>query len=194
VKGQIAKPGVIGKAFGDGPGVPKKTYIIKIDYDKIAEHQKGWEDFARTSSPPFKMPYTLEEKVAQTVAHELSHGVSVFHHGESVDCTPNDPSDSTRYVMGGDGTLIKKQLADLDGIIGGKGNQESGDLSCFMVYNPFCDWACSKLSDSIIIYYVSPFALGKTLCKSNAGTGINATPNYFGDAVKGNCLSQIKLK
>lgn len=192
--GQISKPGVIGKAFGDGPGIPEKTTIIKIDYDKMVQMQQAWEDFARTSRPPFTLPYSLSEKVASTVAHELSHGVNVFHHGESVDCTPSNPRDSTRYVLEANGALIARQLRDIDETIGGQGNQESGDLSCFMIYNPYCEWACSKSSDSIILRHVAPFALGKKLCKSSNGTGFNAMSNYFGNATKGNCLSQIKLK
>ena len=37
-------------------------------------------------------------------------------------------------------------------------------------------------------------SMGKDMCSSNLGTAFNRSTIYFGDAAKGKCLSQIKLK
>jgi hypothetical protein len=194
------------------PDIPKEVYHvvidiegIKIDYnDKLAKEK------------PTALPFTLTEFIARVVAHELGHGVNIWHHGE-------EPNTLSPLVADGgppfsikafDGPNLKtynppsirifnrKGLKinlpyTISDIIGQKGNVESGNLDCIMAYVPYCRWAYTIGADGAWIFNEVPLLnFGKKLCKSPAGTGINTNSAYFGDAVKdkGNCLKQIKLK
>ncbi|MEK7225546.1 MAG: hypothetical protein AAB221_07675, partial [Bacteroidota bacterium] len=80
----------------------------------------------------------------------------------------------------------------------------SGDLSCIMAYTSLYNWSFRKSNtDGSLYYYKVPLLpVGKKLCTSKTGTGINAASNkgvnnvnkYFGNAENGNCLNQIKLR
>jgi hypothetical protein len=83
---------------------------------------------------------------------------------------------------------------------GDTGNEQSGDVNCFMLNNALCDWAVRTTPDSMFFYQVPLIQLGTTLCTQQNGTGLNSLKDangnykYFGNAANGNCLSQIKLK
>ena len=68
---------ILGLARGQGPGVPQKTDEITVNVDLLTS------DFRRdsTSMRPAPLPYTLKQRIARTTAHELSHGINVWHHG-----------------------------------------------------------------------------------------------------------------
>ena len=75
------------------------------------------------------------------------------------------------------------------------GTVEGGDMSCMMNYYPFYHWGRTVGVDGAYIFNQEPLlTLGRSFCTTDKGTGINATHLYFGDAAKGNCVGQIKLK
>lgn len=83
--------------------------------------------------------------------------------------------------------------------IGFPGGDESGDLSCLMVYANEYQWAFSQGQDGISVYRaVPPFLrLGYRFCTSPKGTGINAGTTglaFFGDAKSGNCAAKLKVR
>jgi hypothetical protein len=147
--------------------------------------------------------YGLGEMVAKTVAHELGHGVNIFHHGEGEIKTSKIVVPKGKpvfiYYPGG-----QKEFTDrpypLEGVIGDLYNQESGNVFCLMNYNPTYDWS-HKIGNKGEYYFLVPIMpIGNIFCDSPKGTEINEPVNgnqmYFGDALpgRGNCLGQIKLR
>ncbi|HSU27142.1 MAG TPA: hypothetical protein VLJ68_02095, partial [Chitinophagaceae bacterium] len=64
-----------------GPGTPKTVTRIKIDYDQIVSHYIDYQRQAILNN--FTLPFSESDFVAKTVAHELGHGMTIRHHGES---------------------------------------------------------------------------------------------------------------
>ena len=189
----------IGKAYG-GPAIPAKTFAVVIDFYKIPHDYHYWEEIA--GEMHIAMPFTLKDFEANTIAHELGHGVNCWHHGEGGEKLPNMfvTKDATNYrIFSYDGTEITKPYR-IYGDIGEKGTQESGDVSCVMAYSPYYDWAYSKKGDSIFYYQTPLIPLGKQMCNSKEDKknfnkkDQSGNNNYFGDATEGNCLKQIKLR
>jgi hypothetical protein len=174
---------------------PKQSVRTVIDIDQIRAGYTVQQK--KLEAQGIKMMYTVEESIATTIAHELSHGVNVMHHGKS----SNEPertaysySTSTFHIYGSSGSEVKDRPFEVKGAIGSVGNDASGDLSCFMTYTSAYQWAYISGGEKILIYHaVPPLAEGKHLCTSAAGTGINKN-GFFGNATYGNCLSQIKIK
>ena len=110
--------------------------------------------------------------------------------------------DSTRThvrIFNYKGTEILTRPYHMEGRAGETGNEQGGDINCFMLNNSLCDWALKTTPDSMFFYEVPLIPLGTKLCNKKDGTGLNLKDangknNYFGDATNGNCLSQIKLK
>jgi len=170
------------------------TWVV-IDLDEIHQQYQLQETAVRSAN--MKMPYTEAEEVASTVAHELAHGVNVNHHGmpSSVPAgrTAYGNSQPPYHIYGSDGVEINDWPYPINGRAGTSGNDESGDLSCFMLYTVY-QWAFSTGSDGSLIYRAIPvLPRGKKLCTAKNGTGKDEN-KYFGDATYGNCLGQIKLK
>ena len=196
-------PGVFGRASG-GPGVPKKIDQVAINVDLLTS------SFQRTStSSRAPLPYTLKERIARTVAHELSHGMSVWHHGSEdtlPDVTVPDSMPPYRILMN-DGSEVSPRPNRLINI-GESGNAASGDLSCFMCYTYQFDYAYKGIFNGSPLYYSFPkLPVGRLMCTSKAGTGLNAANNiginnkqkYFadadpGDSRRGDCFGHVKLK
>lgn len=179
------KPGLAGEAVG-GPGTPKAVDYIALALDL----------FARA------VPNQL-----RTVAHELSHAVNVYHHG--------DTDEIVRWEQQADGSIEEKGAANLLigletedhhevtltatsalAVIGAVGGESSGDDTCWMRYI----WATAYVSkaDPTIRYTQYTEAPGFTLCTANTGTGVNSasrTPqSRYGDATRGNCSAQIRVR
>lgn len=191
----VIPSGALGKAYG-GPGTPAKTRAVVIDYPKIINDYTAWQGISRELNTPLR--FTLQDFLASVVAHELGHGVSCWHHGYNRLPTL-DKSAPTRVFSDNGVKEITSSNPQVQGDIGIKGNQESGDLSCIMIYCPHYDWAFSIKGGTQFYYRVPILSVAKGICTSNTGTGINrkdgsGNNNYFGDATYGNCLAQINLK
>lgn len=179
---------------GKTPATSKRTVIdlqqIRYYYDAQVE------DAAKHKIP---MPYTYEDELANTIAHELAHGVFVTHHGPNSVVIPRTAyrnrtpayalyeTDGTPMEIPEDGKALK--------LVGdNKGNESSGDLNCIIAYTTRYQWYFEQAADRTLVYRAVPLLpQGKIFCTSGKGTGINAN-GYFGDSKKGNCLSQIKVK
>jgi hypothetical protein len=196
-KSEIPKKGIMGKAYG-GPGTPAKTYAVIIDNPEIQNLYSYWEIYARTNN--MQMPFTIKEFTSAITAHELGHGVNCWHHGrtqegpEGIALADSNPAFHIFSNNRGQINEITLRPYPLEGDIGKVGNQQSGDLSCFMVYNPNCEWAYRMDGGEHFYYMVPLLPLSNSLCISGTGTSINATPNYFGNGFRGNCLAQVKLR
>ena len=185
-----------GKAFGS-PGIPSQVDPVMIDPDNI--NQNYQIDQTEATRQNTRLPYTKEDLFATVVAHELTHGINVEHHGWSL---ANTPQNQTATAGGPPFYRIflynrREELTrpfPITGKVGNTGNEESGDLNCIMAITNFRYWAYVKKADTSFYYEVPVIPLGKTLCNKQAGTGINANNKYFGDAPVGECLDKIKLK
>ncbi len=211
--------------------IPKQSELVVINVDWIERFYHIQDSVARAER--MQVPYTKKELLASTVAHELAHGVNVNHHGKPSITPQNrtayEDSHPAYHIFKPDpaGTeipirdwlldpVLNKRHFEFDGITGearntpgDPGTDESGDLSCFMAYTSNYQWAfrVSNTDGSLYYYRVPSLPVGKKLCTSKTGTGINRPGNvgvnrvnkYFGDAdpndpSRGNCLSQIKLR
>ncbi len=188
----------LGKSFG-GPGIPKQISKTVIAENNI---RQAYQDrIAEANSMNAQIAYSLLDMFATVTAHELAHSVNVKHHGSLAPNSMNLQVQQGRPVriFSHNGSEILTRPYSITGRGGDKGNEQSGDISCFMVNNALCDWAVTTTPDSVFFYEVPPIPLGTLLCTKKDGTGLNqkdanSNNNYFGDAANGNCLSQIKLK
>ncbi len=203
--------------------IPRQSELVVVNVDWIEKFHHIQDSVMRAEGS--QMPYTKNELLASTVAHELAHGINVNHHGKP-SITPQNriayedsyppyhifnPIPPGTEILASTwrfDAMLGKRSYLLDGITGMSGNEESGDLSCIMAYTSNYQWAFRKSdTDGSLYYYRVPvLPVGKKLCSSKAGTGINAASvrgvnnvnKYFGDAGPapddGNCLSQIKLR
>lgn len=185
---------------------PSASQLVIIDLETIKQIYTDQLNMLaannRQGGHQLTMPYTLAESIANTVAHEMGHGVGLDHHGppsviQNITVPKGDPYYHVYDSFGGEIPDHDKPFP-IQGLVGIPGNDESGDLNCIMAYTSQYQWV--RIMNNTINYYaVGLLPVGKGLCTSIAGTGLNkkngsGNNNYFGDAVNGNCLSQIKLK
>jgi hypothetical protein len=159
------------------------------------------------------MPYTLNELIASTVAHEIAHGVNVNHHGDGPADYPTTEIWEGRgnyHVFKSSGQEIpvsqwtydaslQTHYYKLFGSIGSRipVSQESGNLSCIMCYTSMFNWCYTRDANGVNNFHMLPIlAVGKIFCTNGNATGINLKPYYFGPAMngRGNCFSQIQLR
>jgi hypothetical protein len=184
---------------------PKLSEAAVVDV-AMARQMYG-EQAAVAQAAGVAMPYTEEEDVAQTVAHEIAHGVGAPHHGKTTEYV-GQRKVTVRMkdwpVFGVDGVRLQPtedRPLELSGRIGRPGNDASGDLGCIMAYPNFYQWAA-----------VGPTAgPGRIFCTSSSGTGVNArrhklpngvnAPSFFGNAggqaenaPQGNCLGAMNVR
>lgn len=145
-----------------------------------------------------KLPYTVKEDIDNTVAHELSHGIGIPHHGSSgkgvIYTRKEYPTLDIRYIIGNGESINNVDISQ--NLLGGPHNDASGDLNCIMAYTGKYQWAFTKEGKSIVYRQVPLMPVGKILCSSTSGTKINANKQYFEDAEAGygNCVSHMKVK
>jgi hypothetical protein len=161
---------ITGKAFG-GPGTPGKINRVAINLEDL-----------RTKYPP-EPPSQIVDRLK---AHELGHGVNIWHHGETKQCAIH--TTATQYAENQGGTC-------------------SGDVKCVMRYwGTYSRWCHqhgnppSHCSHPIGLANDSP---GTTYCTARAGTGSNVASGHINEAssnetigpkIRGNCRSMIRLK
>ena len=213
---KLENVGLAGNAMGENQPegirqkVPKQSDLVAIDVNKIRSGYQSQAAAARAAN--IQLPYTEEEDLANTVAHELAHGIYIIHHGKSSAVPPRKAyatSNPPFRIFWFDNTeeTVRPYPVPVDQYLettGEHGNDASGDLSCIMAYTSLYNWAFrTSNTDGSLYYYKTPLLpVGKKLCTSKTGTGINAPSNrgvnnvnkYFGNAENGNCLSQIKLR
>ncbi len=189
------------------PNIPKENRLILISPNNIALDYQFWQGIAKVIFNR-SLPYSLEEKTAYTIAHELGHGVSCKHHGDdnSVEASIVKKRISAAgpyMILSYDGTEIKDHSITLDGLAGNfKDNLESGDLSCLMANQPYNLWVATVDNNVPCLRLVPLLPLGFAFCNSREDPqGINkkkanGDSDYFGDAANGcgDCQGQIKLK
>ncbi|GAC1484060.1 MAG: hypothetical protein NVS1B13_09100 [Flavisolibacter sp.] len=173
---------------------PKMSDSVIIDINHISSSYE--EQLGQWQKATVPIPYTLQEDINSTTAHELAHGIHVSHHGPPSDDPPYEVfADMPLYhIYNIDGGTVTRRPFKIHGNIGEVGNEESGDINCIMLYPSQYQWVFKKGDNGSLNYYaVPPLPQGKHFCTSAVGTGINAK-GYFGPATLGNCLSQIKIK
>ena len=177
------------------PKTPRQSFRVVIDIEQARKQYLA--QVAENNKDSLVTPYTAEENIATTVAHELAHGINLDHHGPPSNEIPRDAISGAPLpfrIYGSRGQEILERPFTLKKYIGIAGNEQSGDLSCIMAYNQAYRWAYKKTDEALIYRALPPIPVGKRFCTSNTGTGINANGNFFGDATTGNCLSQIKVR
>ncbi len=192
--------GTIGTCYR-GPGIPAAIDPVVFDWAQIQGAYQSRVNEVR----PDRLKFTLREYLAQTVAHELGHAVNVWHHGKDNRVNTWDAA-AKRYnpinvisngprIFDRHGTLITTRPYSLSSVGRSSSTVESGDLSCMLNYYPYYEWGYTVGADGADIYNQEPLIpLGKKLCISMIGTGFNGTQLYFGNAARGNCLAQVKLR
>ena len=191
--------GDLGKSFG-GPAPPKHISKVVIDQSRIAQAYRDRVAEARD----FQSVLTYSEKdlFVTVTAHELAHCVNVVHHGSlapnSMNLTITRDRTAVRIFDIRNAEILTRPYP-ITGRAGELGNEQSGDVSCFMLNNALCDWSVRITPDSMFFYQVPLIPLGTKLCHSRDGTGLNTKDasgknNYFGDATNGMCIGQVNLK
>jgi len=153
----------------DGPGVPRTMSRICINYDKLI----------RLGSDSYQ----------STVAHEICHGLNVWHHGQGDD-----------HELSVDG---------YDVILNHQGGQASGDIECLMCYTNYTVGWChgiwpnhhghltSHVYEKDGTVYLGEWLHSRKpkLCTSNTPTGLNDwAPGHTNPATRGNCMGQLRVK
>lgn len=178
--------------------IPARVTHIIIDVDLIHA------DYQRDIKINPTLPYTEKEVLANTIAHEIGHGVNVDHHGEDLPylntVTVERIQDTIIYLYPDLNNSYLVRPFTIDGPIGVPGNQQCGDENCVMCYVNRSFWVQIKGRYTIasVEYHSAPdLPYGNSFCKDKKGNGRNATGKYYGDAINGehgNCLSRIKLR
>jgi hypothetical protein len=182
---------------------PKNSSAVVIDIAQNKRIYRSNDTAARKAG--MKLPYSEAELINNTVAHELGHGVHLDHHGKSSPASgltlrAGDTSSFQIIDTYGKEIHIKTgEIFTIAGLVGVKGCEESGDLNCIMAYTSLYQWVryMGTNNRNRTVYRAIPLLkVGKSLCNSAAGTGINAGNGFFGDAnaASGNCRSQIIVK
>jgi hypothetical protein len=175
----------------DKPDIPAQIISVVIDWANI---QKRYQKRVNAAKPA-ALKFTVQDYLSQTVAHELGHTVSIYHHGRDRSIDDQIVKKLSDRIFDYDNNEINIRPYPIETIGEKDSTVESGDMSCMMNYYPFYHWGYQLVAGSGYIFSQVPYLpLGKSFCTSEKGTGINATAFYFGKAMKGNCMRMIKLK
>jgi hypothetical protein len=141
------------------------------------------------------------------IAHELSHGIGVWHHGEGIIYGHQLRNDSVKI---GNTWYLNNVSDTLTYFIACPGGITSGDVDCWMRYmytTGYCigtgtasnfDCTNNNLETNIsgwTLYVEQNIKIGKFITDVTSGTGVNAT-NKCGKSAgagRGKCRTQIKI-
>ena len=137
--------------------------------------------------------------VKRVVAHETTHACNVVHHGRG-----NTESTGIRKVTPGVCSRIRYILT---------GGTHSGVHNCYMKYSIQRKYLCESSAAGNILYpecdrdqsghpnigtirilEIERGVIGSIICSSQTGTGENQNGNCGGNATKGNCVKQLRIK
>ena len=175
--------------------IPARVTHIVIDVDRI--HR--WYQAAVQSLGAANLPFTVNDLVASTTAHEIGHGTSLPHHGSPKKPLPSIRVETNPPRIINANTSTSWEVTDrpfpVEAPIGLPGNHETGNVSCFMCYRNKSSWVRVTETNNTVAYYRVPLlAAGTIFCIEKKGTGINKDNEYFGNAINGECLGHIKLR
>jgi hypothetical protein len=174
--------------------IPARVTHIVIDVDRI---RSSYLDFVRAYGAG-NLPYTAEDLVASTTAHEIGHALSLPHHGKEIPYLPSFSAVSNPPRIFEADASHSWEIFDrpyrLDRAIAFPGDNQSGNVSCFMCYRNKTGWVKVTAGNEVIYYRIPWLREGSLFCTDKAGTDINANNKYFGDGIKGDCLGNIKLR
>jgi len=152
------------------PGIPRDTIYVSINYEQL---------LLSVSSLEYK----------STIAHEICHGLNVWHHG-----------DGEKHMISVDGHEYR---------LDHQGGASSGEVECLMCYtNPYPGWCHGSWPNhhghlTLTVVQKDGEVTGMAelhkqrvkLCTSKAPTGLNDwAPGHTNPAVRGNCMGQLKVK
>jgi hypothetical protein len=149
-----------------------------------------------------KLPWSVNDEISETVAHELAHGLDLDHHGTGRAVGLGNPSRLKIYNASKERITLTEVLDPATE----PGNEAGGNVQCIMCYNMVYRWG----------YYAPELLFERTLtrpgsifCTSKDGTGHNADfqiddpdapgrkrtiHGVFGKSVNGPCLPMMRIK
>jgi len=176
---------LFGLAQGTGPGPPRTCDTVKINKTMV-------DGDANVS-------------LDNVIAHELSHAVNVFHHGDGIITGYLFRGDSVRV----DGAWETNNVADtMIYSIACRQGLTSGDTDCWMRYDNYIfycpitpawlNFSCSggPGSGSILNVNLSNCndnVFGRNITNTPAGAGVNAGGQCGQNAGRGKCVDQIRV-
>lgn len=130
----------------------------------------------------------------RVIAHELTHGCNVFHHGET--------SETVNFRLAA-GSCAEFTIVTAGGLT-------SGVQGCYMRYS-WSDYYCDVAAGGLLATETDPApgcaviggrrvvaepdgVIGADLCNATAGTGVNAGPRCGGNATVGECQKKLRVK
>jgi hypothetical protein len=175
--------GNLGETAGPPGGPPKDHKSVKID---VAACRKSDAN-----------------ELESTIAHELSHGCNVRHHGNT-----NYKVKASELEFLEDGTWLKLGAPPKTEFkVAAQGGQESGVEECIMRYEgetfyetPKGDWRRIEPSTGVVVKVLAFYGKGENpgtiFCDKQEGTGVNDEKKHPGDTKAGNasvgkCKSQL---
>lgn len=182
---------------------PKRSTLVIVDPAGMAESFA--DQAAEAAQAGIPMPYTLSDEIANTIAHEIAHGVGAPHHGRPTAYAGHRVITSAMtswHAYGVDGIEITRRPLELEGAVGRPGNDASGDAGCIMAYTNFYTWAAINTFEPYAFYMTGVQPLGEHFCVSGDPTGMNVphaahggveVPGFFG-ASSGGCLGAMRVR
>ncbi len=199
--------GIFGANF---PGPPKNTLWVNVVMGLSEDQVYSMGPRGALRSGNYQ---------AKHIAHELGHGIGIYHHGESdpwtngkigVPWSSRDPDGDGLHSMYEQGTLITvldeasggprtwPAGANFNCVLGEKNGQHSGEVDCLMRYVTARAYRYQANSNTRI-WHGQAEPPGKSLCTSRIGTDFNAgghSPHsrYFDtDPKRGDCKHQFVI-
>ena len=167
-------PGTLGVTW-PAIGTPNDVDEIRVDLHFIAEfNERGVTDTGAITP--------IIDARMSVIAHELGHAVGIDHHG----------ANGATTACGSSGVAV--------GEIAVWGGAYSGDRECFMSYARADQY---QRSDGSCHLWPWAHRWGTSICRSRAGTGINAGPERVedghplpasGDATNGDCAHTLRIR